>query len=67
MSDADDREKVPEVEVVCPACYGKDQSPSYPCRYCAGTGHVSTELGRKILAMVCRYLGQMLLDDTEWL
>jgi DnaJ-class molecular chaperone len=65
MSDADDREDVPEVEVVCPDCHGGGEVVYRPCSNCDGTGHVPTELGRKILAMVSRYIGRVLRDATE--
>jgi RecJ-like exonuclease len=66
MSDNDDREDPPEVEVVCSFCEGKKTIGfNHPCSCCDGTGYVATELGRKILAMVSRYLGRVLGDATE--
>ncbi|MFL6141652.1 MAG: hypothetical protein ACJ72N_07255 [Labedaea sp.] len=65
MSDADDRENLPEVEVECPDCHGSGKNAYRRCLNCDGTGQAPTELGRKILAMVCRNFGRMLRDATE--
>jgi RecJ-like exonuclease len=66
MSDADDREDPPEAEVVCSFCKGeKTIGFNHPCSCCDGTGYVPTELGLKIMAMVCRNIGKMLQDVTK--
>jgi DnaJ-class molecular chaperone len=65
MSDADDRENPPEVEVECPDCHGKEEVVRYHCMNCDGTGYVPTDLGRKVLALMCRNLGRVLRDATE--
>lgn len=65
MPTADDREDPPEVEVVCSMCDGSGEFMCRRCHNCDGTGHVPTELGRKILAMVCRNLGRVLRDTAE--
>jgi DnaJ-class molecular chaperone len=62
MSEGPEDERHPEVEVMCPSCRGEQQSKSFPCQNCDGTGFIRTELGRKIMAMVLRNLGQTFRD-----
>jgi hypothetical protein len=49
-------EKLPELETVCDRCNGtggsRDGGEWSDCHDCAGVGHIPTEYGKKVLALI---------------
>jgi hypothetical protein len=51
-------ESLPELETLCSACEGdpdyngNPSGPWRPCGSCGGAGHIPTEFGEKVLALI---------------
>lgn len=65
----ENKDRIPELETVCPDCKGARGEPErgrwYPCHTCRGAGYLPTEFGKIILSLVQHNFKPMLHDAAD--